>query len=165
MGMKMIETVLMQPLAAIAAFVFVVLIALAFGLSMRTKHKEKSKRYEIRSLTPSQTARFTQEWESLQHRFVENPRWTVSEAEHLAREIMRQSGYPMADLESRAAAIEADYPKVVANYRQAQAIAQRDLREIDDLRQAVVQYCALFDKLFEVSTPSATGKLLAEENA
>ena len=162
----MIETILMQPLAAISAFVFVVILARAFWLSMRTRRKENRKdRYEIRPLTPSQTARFTQEWESLQNRFVENPRWTVSEAEHLAREIMRQSGYPMADLESRAAAIEADYPEVVANYRQAQAIARRDLREGDDLRQAVVQYCALFDKLFEVSTPSETCKLLAEENA
>jgi hypothetical protein len=78
---------------------------------------------------------------------------------------MRQCGYPIADLGSRAAAIAVDYPEVVANYRQAQAIAQGDLRELDDLRQAVVQYCALFDKLLNVSTPTATGKFLAGEHA
>lgn len=162
----MIKAILTQPLAVISAFVFVVILARAFWLSMRTRPKGKRKdRFEIRPLTQSETARFTEEWKSLQHRFVDNPRWTVSEAEHLAREIMRQCGYPMADLESRAAVIAVDYPEVVANYRQAQAIAQRDLRGIDDLRQAVVQYCALFDKLLDVSTPAATGKLLAEEQA
>src|SRR5690349_24046954 len=104
--MTMIETILMQPLAAISGFVFVVILARAFRLSMRTKPKGKrNDRFEIRSLSPSETARFTEEWKSLQHRFVDNPRWTVSEAEHLAREMMRQCGYPMVDLESRAAAI------------------------------------------------------------
>jgi hypothetical protein len=162
----MLETIETQPWAAIAAAVFLMIATRAFWSVMRTSAKRNRKdRFEIRPLTPSQTARFTQEWESLQHRFVDNPRWTVSEAELLAREIMRQCGYPMADLESRAAAIAVDYPEVVANYRQAQAIAQRDLREIDDLRQAVVQYCALFDELLDVSTPAATGKLLAEEHA
>jgi hypothetical protein len=164
--MKMIEAILTQPLAAVSAFVFVVILARAFWLSMRTRPKENRKDwFEIRPLTPSQTARFAQEWESLRHRFVENPRWIVSEGEHLAREIMRQCGYPMADLESRAAAIAVDYPEVVANYRQAQAIAHCGLHEIDDLRQAVVQYCALFDKLLDLSTPAASGKLLAEEHA
>jgi hypothetical protein len=164
--MKMIETILTQPLVAIAAGIFVLIVTLAFWSVMRSSAKRTPKdRLRIRPLTPSETARFTQEWESLQHRFVDNPRWTVSEAGPLAHEIMRQCGYPIADLESRAAAIAVDYPEVVANYRQAQAIAQRDLRDIDDLRQAVVQYCALFEELLDVSPPTATGKLLAGEHA
>ncbi len=162
----MIETILAQPVAAICALAFVGILARAFWVSMRARPKRKLEdRFEIRPLTPSQTARFTEEWKSLQNRFIDNPRWTVSEAEYLAREIMRQSGYPMADLESRSAAIAVDYPEVVANYRQAQAIARGDLREIDDLRQAVVQYSALFDELLDVSTPAGIGKPPAEELA
>jgi hypothetical protein len=104
-------------------------------------------------------------WKSLQRRFDENPRWTVSEAEHLARDIMRQRGYPIANVERQEAAIAVNHPDVVANYREAKAIAQRHRPDIDDLRQAVVQYGALFDKLLDVDAPTAAGKLRAEERS
>jgi pyridoxal biosynthesis lyase PdxS len=59
----------------------------------------------------------------------------------------------MGDFERRAADISVDHPKVVANYRAAQAIAVRDERgeaDTEELRKAVVHYRALFDELLEV---------------
>jgi hypothetical protein len=59
----------------------------------------------------------------------------------------------MGDFESRAADISVDHPEVVAHYRAAQAIAERDKRgeaDTEELRKAVVHYRALFDELLEI---------------
>src|ERR1041385_1791316 len=92
--MKMIEAIETQPWAAIAAAVFLMTATWAFWSVMRTSAKRNRKdRVEIRPLTPMETARFVETWESLQRRFVDNPEWTVGEAEQLARDIMRRRGY------------------------------------------------------------------------
>jgi hypothetical protein len=69
---------------------------------------------------------------------------------------MEKRGYPMGDFERRAGDISVDHPEVVANYRAAQAIAERDQRgsaDTEELRKAVVHYRALFDELLEVKAP------------
>ena len=107
----------------------------------------------ITALAPSEVARFSQAWNELQSRFVDNPKGVVMQADQLVRELMLKRGYPMGDFERRAADISVDYPTVVENYRAAQAIAIRDHRgeaNTEDLRQAVVHYRALFDELLEV---------------
>ena len=160
----MIGVIETQPWAAIAAGIFFLIVGRAFWSLMRTSARPNRKdRLKIQPLTPSETARFTEAWESLQRRFADNPRWTVGEAEQLARDIMQKRGYPLADVERREAAIAVDHPDVVANYQEAKAIAQRELRGIDDLRQAVVEYGVLFDKLLDVGAPTVAGKLLAAE--
>jgi hypothetical protein len=159
-----IEAMEIQPWAAIAAAAFLMIATRAFWSVMRTSAKRDRKgRLAIHPLTPIETARFVEAWESLQRRFVDNPEWTVGEAEQLARDIMRRRGYHMADFEQQAAALAVDHPDVVAHYLEARAIAARDCLGIDDLRQAVVQYGALFDKLLDVGAPTAAGKLRAEE--
>ena|SRR5436190_12313891 len=161
----MLEAIETQPWAAIAAAAFLMIVTRAFWSLMRTGSKRNRKdRLEIRPLTPSETASFTEAWASLQRRFVDNPQWTVSEAEQLARDVMQKRGYPMRDFQRRAAAIALEHPDVVANYRAAQAIASRD-RDGADLRQAVVHYRALFDELLDVITPPATADKLAGEHA
>jgi hypothetical protein len=72
---------------------------------------------------------------------------------------MQRRGYPMEDFERRAAEISVDHPAVVFNYRAARAIAVRaecGQAAIEELRQAVVHYRAVFDELIEakeVATP------------
>jgi FtsZ-interacting cell division protein ZipA len=121
------------------------------------KAREKRvERLDIVPLAPAEAARFTEAWGSLQNRFVDNPAWTVTEAEQLVRQLMQKRGYPMGDFERRAADISVDHPDVVANYRSAQAIASRDQRgtaDTEELRRAVVHYRALFDELLEVRKP------------
>jgi hypothetical protein len=121
------------------------------------KAREKRvERLDIVPLAPSEAVRFKEAWGSLQNRFVDNPAWTVAEAEHLVRELMEKRGYPMGDFERRAADISVDHPDVVANYRSAQAIASRDQRgtaDTEELRRAVVHYRALFDELLQVRKP------------
>jgi hypothetical protein len=118
--------------------------------------KTREKRVEhltITPLAPGEAARFSQAWNALQGRFVDNPKGAVVQADQLVRELMLKRGYPMGDFERRAADISVDHPAVVENYRAAQAIAARDERgqaDTEELRQAVVHYRVLFDEMLEV---------------
>ena len=113
-------------------------------------------RLKLVALPPAEAARFAEEWKLLQARFVDNPTTVVVEAERLVRELMLKRGYPMADFEHRAADISVNHPKVVDNYRAAQAIAGRAVRgesSTEDLRKAVLHYRLLFEDLLEVTPP------------
>jgi hypothetical protein len=123
------------------------------GESDLVAREKRVERLDIVPLEPKEAARFGEAWGLLQNRFVDNPAWTVTEAEHLVRELMQKRGYPMGDFERRADDISVDHPEVVANYRSAQAIATRERSgpaDTEELRKAVVHYRALFDHLLEV---------------
>jgi hypothetical protein len=121
--------------------------------------KVREKRVEhltIAPLAPADAARFSQAWNALQGRFVDNPKGVVIQADQLVRELMLKRGYPMGDFERRAADISVDHPSVVEHYRAAQAIAIRDERgeaDTEELRKAVVHYRVLFDDMLEVREP------------
>jgi hypothetical protein len=125
----------------------------AKGESELKAREKRVERLEILPLAPSEAARFSEAWQALQSRFVDNPKGVVVQAEQLVRELMVKRGYPMGDFAQRAGDISVDHPDVVANYRAAQAIAVRDQRgsaDTEELRKAVVHYRALFDELLEV---------------
>jgi hypothetical protein len=122
-------------------------------LDLKAREKRVA-RLDIAPLGQADAQRFTDAWEQLQRRFVDNPKGAVAEAAELVREVMLKRGYPMGDFERRAADISVDHPKVVENYRIAQAIAVRDKHghaDTEELRRAVVHYRALFDELLEVA--------------
>ena len=126
------------------------------GESELKAREKRVERLEILPLAPPEAARFSEAWQALQGRFVDNPKAVVVQAEQLVRELMEKRGYPMGDFERRAGDISVDHPDVVANYRSAQAIAVRDQRgsaDTEELRKAVVHYRALFDELLEVREP------------
>jgi hypothetical protein len=116
------------------------------------KRQQRVAGMKIVSLSPTDAARFSQAWATLQSRFIDNPKGVVVEADQLVRELMERRGYPMGDFERRAADISVDYPGVVSNYRAAQVIATRDASgeaDTEELRKAVVHYRTLFDELLE----------------
>ena len=118
--------------------------------------EKRVERLQLVALPAAEAARFAQEWEALQTRFVDNPTGVVGEADRLVRELMLKRGYPMGDFERRAADISVHHPLVVENYRAAQAIAGRNVRghsSTEDLRKAVVHYRLLFEDLLEVGGP------------
>jgi hypothetical protein len=118
------------------------------------KREDRVARLKIVPLTPTDAARFSQAWNELQSRFIDNPKGVVAQADQLVRELMEERGYPMGDFESRAADISVDHPGVVATYRVAQAIAISDARgeaDTEELRKAVIYYRTLFDELLGVA--------------
>ncbi len=134
------------------------------GESDLKAREKRVERLDILPLAPSEAARFSEAWQALQSRFVDNPKGVVVQAEQLVRELMEKRGYPMGDFERRAGDISVDHPDVVANYRSAQAIAVRDRQgsaDTEELRKAVVHYRALFDELLEVR--EARQEIIAEK--
>ena len=126
------------------------------GESELKAREKRVERLDILPLAPPEAARFSEAWQALQGRFVDNRKGVVVQAEQLVRELMEKRGYPMGDFERRAGDISVDHPDVVANYRSAQAIAVREQRgsaDTEELRKAVVHYRALFDELLEVREP------------
>jgi hypothetical protein len=119
----------------------------------------REKRVATLTLAPlpaADAAKFRDAWIAIQARFVDDPKTSVVEADHLVYDLMAKRGYPMGDFERRAADISVDHPAVVSNYRAARAIALRDERgeaTTEELRKAVVHYRALFQELLEVREP------------
>ena len=118
------------------------------------KREARVAKLSITPLAPADAARFSQAWNRLQGRFVDNPKGAVAEADKLVRELMTKRGYPMGDFEHRASDISVDHPTVVASYRAAQVIAAKDARgeaDTEELRKAIVHYRTLFSELLEVN--------------
>ena len=109
--------------------------------------------FAIKPLTRDDAARFSEAWRLIQSRFVDDPKGAVVDADRLVDEVMRTRGYPVADFEQRTADISVDHPRVVANYRSARVIAERNTRgetNTEELRQALVHYRELFADLLEI---------------
>jgi hypothetical protein len=118
-------------------------------LSDRERRVEK---LSIRSLTPDESARFSEGWRGIQTRFVDDPKGAVGEADVLITEVMTVRGYPMSNWEQRVADISVDYPRVADRYRTGHDIAIRHDRgnaSTEDLRRAMIAYRELFAELVE----------------
>ncbi len=121
--------------------------------------KAREKRVRSLTLTPlaaAESARFTQAWNALQGRFIDNPKGALVDADQLVRDLLMKRGYPAADFEMNAADVSVNHSSVVATYRKARAISIRDQRgeaDTEELRQAVVHYRTLFNELLSVADP------------
>ena len=107
---------------------------------------------DVRPLAPGARDRYVRSWEQLQTRFVDDPARSVSEADELIQDVMRERGYPVEDFEQRAADLSVDHPEIVENYRAAHGIARKQIHgeaDTEELRQALVHYRSLFDELLE----------------
>jgi hypothetical protein len=119
---------------------------------------ERVSRFDLRKLTRDQADAFVREWRRVQGRFVDDPGGAVDEADQLVTQVMTARGYPLEDFERRADDLSVDHPVVVQNYRTARTLAlrrQRGEAGTEEMRQAVVNYRALFDDLLEVDPRGA----------
>jgi hypothetical protein len=111
---------------------------------------------KIRDLGATERERFLAEWHSVQSRFVDHPKGSVTEADELVSSLMQACGYPIADFDQRAADLSVDHPRLVEYYRSAHGVAMRlagDKASTEDLRTAMIQYRSLFDELVQGQTP------------
>jgi hypothetical protein len=116
------------------------------------RRAERTEKYHIRPLAPSDRDSLSEDWRRTQALFVDDPGTAINEADRLVCEAMRRTGYPMADFEERAEDLSVDHPHVVTNYRAAHIIAisnSQGKATTEDLRKAMVYYRDLFDELLE----------------
>lgn len=114
------------------------------------ERERRVSKMDIRSLSETQRQDYAEQWRSIQARFVDNPAGAMNDADTLVNQVMTARGYPMGEWEARSADISVDHPQVVANYRAARAVSDKnDAGEAntEDQRQAIVHYRALFDEL------------------
>jgi len=120
-------------------------------LQRREKRVEK---LSIRPVDPAQRERFSAEWQRVQAEFVDNPENSIRDADILLQEVMRTRCYPVENFDQVAADVSVDHPTVVQHFRTAHDIARRHSKgegNTEDLRNAMINYRALFDELVAVS--------------
>lgn len=114
------------------------------------KREKRVEKLSIHPLDPGQRERFAAEWQRVQAEFVDNPENSIRDADILLQEVMRTRGYPVKDFDQVAADISVDHPTVVQHFRTAHDIARRHSQgegTTEDLRNAMINYRALFDEL------------------
>src|SRR5262245_55756859 len=109
--------------------------------------EEREKRvsgFHLRRLEPAQRERHLAEWRRIQTAFVDDPAQAARQAQELLTLVMRERGYPEADLAQRQRDLSVHYPGLIEPYREACEIAARqagpEAATTEDLRRATVCY-------------------------
>ncbi|HTQ04628.1 MAG TPA: hypothetical protein VMI54_12260 [Polyangiaceae bacterium] len=110
----------------------------------------------LRSLRDRERRQFTANWNQIQAFFFDDPAAAVQRADALIKAVMEARGYEPEHFEQRVADLSVEHASVVQHYRAARALATANVKrgatpDIDELRQAIVHYRALFLDL--VSNP------------
>lgn len=116
------------------------------------RRQERRAQFDIRPLEPEERRRYAGAWREAQKRFVDSPDRAIGEADELVTRVMRDRGYPVDDFAQRAEDLSVDHPGVVQDYRAANRVAvahERGETTTEDLRQALVHYRSLFDRLLD----------------
>jgi hypothetical protein len=114
---------------------------------------------DIRPLTREEGARYLGEWTAIQERFVDTPGQAVAEASALVISVMKVRGYPADDEDRAIEALSVDHAPTLSRYREARMTSERastGSASTDDLRNAMLQYRALFEEL--VARPEGEGE-------
>ncbi|GAB2685940.1 hypothetical protein [Thalassiella azotivora] len=114
--------------------------------------EERREQVRIRDLAPAARERYLQRWQTVQADFVDRPGESVDAADALVVDLMRERGYPVDDMDTRADMVAADHPDVVRDYRAALDARHRhhdagDEATTEELRRAMVHYRSLVERL------------------
>jgi hypothetical protein len=111
---------------------------------------------EIQPLSEDARARFTQDWQRAERRFVDDPELAAREADRIVRDVLDERGYPRGDFDKQANAVSVDHPEAVQRYRHGHEMvhgngAHGDQRT-ENLRKAMVDFREVFTELVEVGS-------------
>jgi len=120
------------------------------------ERESRARNIVLRPLSPEDKDQFSRDWRSAQSHFVDDPGKAVIQADQLLEKLIRKRGYPVGNFEQQARDLSVCHPNVVANYRAAHLIADRQRRaqaSTEDLREALIQYRVLYEELLGNHVP------------
>jgi hypothetical protein len=124
---------------------------------------------QIRPLDPERRDEYARRWRDAQAMFVDGPGEAVQQADGLVAEVMGERGYPVEDFDQREADLSVHHGDVLESYRAAHGITlayRQGHAGTEDLRQAMVHYRSLFERLLEavpVDEPDVVVDIREEE--
>jgi hypothetical protein len=109
--------------------------------------------FKLRSLPAELRERHLSAWNRIQAAFVDEPARAAREAHQLLMTVMRDRGYPDAELAQRQRDLSVHYPELLDPYRDACEIAARAENgggaSTEDLRRATICYRSLLTALLD----------------
>ena len=105
---------------------------------------------DIQPLTDAAQASYAGQWTSIQEQFVDTPADAVSGAQLLVAAVMTERGYPVEEDAQVLADLSVEHSGTLDRYRAAEEVshgATAGTASTEDLRQAMVNYRALFGDL------------------
>ncbi len=129
--------------------------------------EKRVKGLDIRPLTPAARTRYTQEWSSIQERFVDEPAQAVADAQRLVMAVMSDRGYPTERNDQVLADLSVEHANTLDHYRAAASISQQAAEgaaSTESLRQAMIHYRALFQDLLGAPGEQITEPQIPEQH-
>jgi hypothetical protein len=123
-----------------------------------TERERRVQDLHIRPLTDSARAAYAQQWADLQEQFVDTPVDAVAASHVLVAAVMNERGYPVDDRDQVLADLSVEHATTLHHYRAAEEISESatvGTASTEDLRQAMVNYRALFRELLGEPADSA----------
>jgi hypothetical protein len=112
---------------------------------------ERRSQLDIRPLAPAAVERYRSEWRLVQERFVDAPAESVGMAHRLLTSAMSDRGYPTGERSEQMSMLSVDHADVMTEYRRGNDVEQewraRGTTDTEDLRQAMVHYRSVFDRV------------------
>jgi hypothetical protein len=120
----------------------------------------------LRPLAQDERERYERTWNSVQERFIEDPRGATQQADQVISGLLTAIGYPSDDREKQLELASVDHAYALSDYREARELAQRGLNgdgvvarretgaadgavdsSTETLRQALLHYRVMFNDL------------------
>lgn len=114
------------------------------------ERERRVRQLNIRPLDPTARARYSAEWTAVQEQFVDAPQAAVAGAQTLIVAVMKDRGYPTEGYDQTVADLSVEHASTMDRFRVAHTISERAAAgsaSTEDLRQAMVDYRALFAEL------------------
>ncbi len=117
--------------------------------------RERTRRFrdlELDRLAPETREELTEKWKELQYRFLEDPTYSVGEAEHLIAGLMRERGYPSGGFDTRVGAMSLEHPNLAQPYRDAYTVyrsVEEGTATATSMFDAMIGYRTVFEALLQ----------------
>ena len=125
--------------------------------SERKAEQELRKRQErvessTRPLPHESRRRYEEEWDRVEHTFVEDPVASLDAADRVVTDILAERNFPTDSRPEASKGVGVMHPEVVENFRQAQRIHAEATRpqgnpDPEEMRRAIQEYRSVYERL------------------